>query len=80
MHATTLIHAVTMHKYRKQQKFRGTKLSRFRGFSIKRESFPYILIKSSEPRKFCTAELLLFTVVQAELTITNNLATVLDYR
>ena len=28
----------------------------------KRENFPYILIKSSEPRKFCTAELLLFTV------------------
>ena len=29
----------------------------------KRKSFPYILIKSSEPRKFCTAELLLFTVL-----------------
>ena len=26
------------------------------------KSFPYILIKSIEPRKFCTAELLLFTV------------------
>ena len=26
------------------------------------ESFPYILIKSSEPRNFCTAELLSFTV------------------
>ena len=46
------------------------------GIKVKKcENFPYILIKSSESRTFCTSELLLFTVCTVQLFSTNSYIT-----